>query len=67
VLLAVVSAKPGLAVDAYRTDLLPASELGGGCGASFAGIPGANVGVAPAAFVLAGRFGLAGGLLAAGA
>ncbi|APD49506.1 MFS transporter [Synechococcus sp. SynAce01] len=67
VLLAVVSASQDIAVDAYRTDLLPASELGGGAAASSLGYRGAMLAIGAGGFVLAGRFGWPVAFLAAAA
>ncbi len=56
-LLAVASATQDIAVDAYRTDLLPESERGAGAAASALGYRGAMLAIGAGGFVLAGRFG----------
>lgn len=56
-LLAVVSASQDIAIDAYRTDLLPEQERGAGAAASSLGYRGAMLLVGAGGFILAGRFG----------
>ena len=65
VLLAVASASQDIAVDAYRTDLLPAAERGGGAAAASLGYRGAMLAIGAGGFVLAGRFGWPAAFLAA--
>ena len=67
VLLAVVSATQDIAVDAYRTDLLPAAERGGGAAAASLGYRGAMLAIGAGGFVLAGRYGWPLAFLAAAA
>jgi PAT family beta-lactamase induction signal transducer AmpG len=67
VLLAVVSATQDIAVDAYRTDLLPAGERGGGAAAASLGYRGAMLAIGAGGFMLAGRLGWPMAFLAAAA
>ena len=67
VLLALVSATQDIAVDAYRTDLLPAVERGSGAAAASLGYRGAMLAIGAGGFVLAGRFGWPLAFLAAAA
>jgi len=57
VLLAVVSATQDIVVDAYRTDLLPERERGGGAAAANLGYRAAMLAIGAGGFILAGRFG----------
>jgi PAT family beta-lactamase induction signal transducer AmpG len=65
--LAVCSATQDIAVDAYRTDLLPEQERGAGAAAAALGYRAAMLAVGAGGFVLAGRFGWPVALLAAAA
>ncbi len=56
-LLAVVSASQDIVVDAYRTDLLPDRERGGGAAAANLGYRGAMLAIGAGGFIVAGRFG----------
>ena len=56
VLLAVVSATQDIAVDAYRTDLLPDLERGAGAAAANLGYRAAMLAVGAGGFILAGRY-----------
>jgi PAT family beta-lactamase induction signal transducer AmpG len=56
-LLAVVSATQDILVDAYRTDLLPQNERGGGAAAANLGYRAAMLAVGAGGFILAGRQG----------
>jgi PAT family beta-lactamase induction signal transducer AmpG len=56
-ILAVVSASQDILVDAYRTDLLPATERGAGAAAANLGYRAAMLAVGAGGFILAGRFG----------
>ncbi|MDM7936609.1 MAG: MFS transporter [Cyanobium sp. CZS 48M] len=67
VLLAVCSATQDIAVDAYRTDLLPPAERGGGAAASAMGYRGAMLAIGAGGFMLAGRFGWPAAFLASAA
>ena len=55
-LLAVVSATQDIAVDAYRTDLLPDRERGAGAAATNLGYRAAMLAVGAGGFILAGRY-----------
>jgi PAT family beta-lactamase induction signal transducer AmpG len=55
--LAVCSATQDIAVDAYRTDLLPELERGPGAAAASLGYRGAMLAIGAGGFLLAGRFG----------
>ncbi|MEB3234577.1 MAG: MFS transporter [Cyanobacteriota bacterium] len=57
VLLAVLSATQDIAVDAYRTDLLPETERGAGGAATNLGYRAAMLAIGAGGFILAGRFG----------
>jgi PAT family beta-lactamase induction signal transducer AmpG len=57
ILLAVVSATQDIAVDAYRTDLLPERERGAGAAAANLGYRGAMLAIGAGGFILAGRSG----------
>ncbi|MFO0075165.1 MAG: AmpG family muropeptide MFS transporter [Cyanobacteriota bacterium] len=57
VLLAVISATQDIAVDAYRTALLPVQERGAGAAATNLGYRGAMLAIGAGGFTLAGRFG----------
>lgn len=57
ILLAVVSASQDVMVDAYRTDLLPQEERGGGAAAGALGYRSAMLAVGAGGFVLAGWLG----------
>jgi PAT family beta-lactamase induction signal transducer AmpG len=56
-LLAVVSATQDILVDAYRTDLLPQNERGGGAAAANLGYRAAMLAIGAGGFILAGRQG----------
>lgn len=56
-LLAICSATQDIAVDAYRTDLLPELERGPGAAAASLGYRAAMLAVGAGGFLLAGRFG----------
>ncbi len=56
-LLAICSATQDIAVDAYRTDLLPEQERGPGAAAAALGYRAAMLTVGAGGFLLAGRFG----------
>ena len=55
--LAVCSATQDIAVDAYRTDLLPEAERGPGAAAAALGYRAAMLAIGAGGFLLAGRFG----------
>jgi len=65
--LAVCSATQDIAVDAYRTDLLPESERGAGAAASALGYRAAMLAIGAGGFLLADRFGWPAAFLSAAA
>jgi len=67
VLLAVLSASQDIAVDAYRTDLLPDSERGAGAAATNLGYRAAMLAIGAGGFILAGHYGWPTAFLAAAA
>ncbi|MBM5800980.1 MAG: AmpG family muropeptide MFS transporter, partial [Cyanobacteria bacterium K_DeepCast_35m_m2_023] len=56
-LLTVISATQDIAVDAYRTDLLPEQERGAGAAATNLGYRGAMLAIGAGGFILAGQIG----------
>lgn len=54
---AILSASQDVVLDAYRTDLLPQAERGGGAAAATLGYRGAMVFIGAGGFLIAGRFG----------